>query len=384
MKGKISFLFFALCLCGMRTNAQTTVVDSFMSGGLMRNFMVYVPASYDPTEPTPLVFNLHGFTSNNVQQAFYANFNPIADTANFIVVLPNGTFDGNGDRFWNTFGGSSLVDDIGFISDLIDSTSVHYNIDQDRIYSTGMSNGGFMSYDLACYLSNRIAAIASVTGTMIWSHGNNCNPSHPVPVMEIHGTADGVVPYGGGGSFMPIDTLVRLWAAKSNCNPTPVITAVPNTSLLDGCTADHFLYSGGDNGSTVEHYRVNGGGHTWPGAPIVIGVTNMDFNACREIWRFFSQYTINGIVTENAKPSEPETGVDIFPNPSEGSITIQLPEGKGKNIVVLNSLGQIAQEMNTSDVTAQLNFKQNGIYFIHIQFGHQYYFEKIVVNRADF
>ncbi|MBX7182476.1 MAG: T9SS type A sorting domain-containing protein [Bacteroidia bacterium] len=316
---KRSILLFALILTSNLISAQTSLVDSFMFGGLMRNYRVYVPAIYSNTSAVPLVLNLHGYTSNAFQQEFYTNFKTIADTANFILVHPNGTFDLNGDQYWNNFDVSN-VDDVGFLSALIDSLSNQFAIDPNRIYSTGMSNGGFMSYDLACFLNNRIAAIASVTGAMIFSHIASCNPSHPTPVMQIHGTADPTVSYTGSASFAPIEDLVDYWVNFNNCDTPAIFTALPDISTADGCTAEHYVYSGGNNNASVEFYKINGGGHTWPGSPITIGVTNQDFSATKEIWRFFRQYRLNDLVGINQEPTE--TIERIFPNPANQQVMI--------------------------------------------------------------
>ena len=195
-----TFLFF---LVNSISFSQTTVNDSFMHNGLTRTYSFYVPAIYDGSQAYPLVLNLHGYTSNGTEQSFYGNFKPIADTAGFIVVHPEGTIQTGtaSTQFWNVGFFPSNVDDIGFLESLIDTISASYNIDATRIYSTGMSNGGFMSYKLACE-SNRFAAIASVTGSMTGQMQNNCSPIKPIPVMEIHGTADPTVPYNGQSGML--------------------------------------------------------------------------------------------------------------------------------------------------------------------------------------
>ncbi|UOQ74047.1 hypothetical protein MUN79_09220 [Hymenobacter cellulosilyticus] len=123
-----------------------------------------------------------------------------------------------------------------------------------------MSNGGFMSYELACKLSNRVAAIGSVTGSIVRSRLGACTPQHPVPVIEIHGTADNTVPYNGNILFTPIPAVVDYWVRFNGCSTTPVVTAVPNTNTTDGSTAERYVYSGGRNGSVVEHYKIIDGG----------------------------------------------------------------------------------------------------------------------------
>ncbi|MBK6993806.1 MAG: T9SS type A sorting domain-containing protein [Lewinellaceae bacterium] len=239
---------------------------------------------------------------------------------------------------------------MGFIRDLLDTLQATYNIDANRVYSTGMSNGGFMSYSLACELNDRIAAIASVTGSMIQSKLNACNPARPVPVMEIHGTADNTVPYTGSpiSTFVSIPTLMAKWVDFNNCNPTPTITQVPNTNTSDGCTAERQLYTGGDQGSTVEHYKITGGGHTWPGALFNIGVTNQDFNASKEIWRFFSQYRLDQL-SATKTPESLDNQWTAFPNPTQDYLVLQSKDQRPVDrIQVFDALGRLQQTLSPS------------------------------------
>jgi len=306
--------------------AQTTVLGTIRSGGLVREYRLYVPAVYTRTTGrVPLLFNLHGYGSNNVQQEAYGDFRPIADTANFLVVHPNGTLDASNSRYWNTFGPRGTgVDDVAFLSALLDTLATRYRIDPDRVYSAGMSNGGFMSYELACQLNGRIAAIGSVTGSMIPSRMNTCAPGRPVPVIEIHGTADGTVPYTGGTAlnFVPIPTLLAHWVQANGCNPTPTVTAVPDTNPNDGCTAERQQWAGPRYGSVVEHYKIIGGGHTWPGAPVNIGVTNRDISASREVWRFLRPYRLSRFALA-ARPAGAAPVLALYPNPTGDVLTVR-------------------------------------------------------------
>jgi len=355
-------------------NAQTTT-GSFLHGGVLRDYRLYVPAIYNASVPVPLIFNLHGYTSDAVQQEFYADFRPIADTANFILVHPNGTLDPLGNRFWDTFG-AGTVDDLGFLTALIDTLSAHYNIDPDRVYSTGMSNGGFMSYDLACFRSERIAAIASVTGNMLASRLASCAASHPTPVMQIHGTADPTVNYNGGSGMLPIEDLVAHWVQFNNCSPTPTVTQVPNTITTDGCTAEHRVFGGGDAGSTVEFYKVIGGGHTWPGSPIVIGVTNQDFSARVEIWRFFRQYGLGGLtgIDAGTTASVPFTIVQEV----SGDVVIRFPSSRERVITLFSATGgMLAQQRAFADRT-RMSVNTPGVYVISVQEGDHRSAQRIV------
>ena len=346
---------------------QQTINETMQHDGITRSYTIYVPASYTPGTPAPIVLNFHGYTSSAFEQLYYGDFRAIADTAGFLIVVPNGTLDATGTSYWNS-GWGGTVDDIGFTSALIDEIAATYSVNLDRVYSTGMSNGGFMSYTLACSLSNRIAAIASVTGSMNVGQDQTCNAVHPTPVMEIHGTADLTVPYNGGTFMEAIPNVLSYWVNFNNCNATPIVTDVPNTNLTDGCTAVHYLYSGGASGVDVEHYKIIDGGHTWPDSFFPIGVTNNDFNASKKIWQFFLQYDINGRIQANSIADLNADEISIYPNPTTDKIAIQgfsqkltasncslfSVEGKQFNIDVLDN--------NTLD-TSNL---ESGVYFVRI------------------
>lgn len=332
---KLVFLFFIAGTFINSVSAQTTLNESYVFGGISRDYHVYVPGIYSSQNAVPLVINLHGYTSNNLQQEAYADFRPIADTANFILVHPNGTFDQSLNRYWNFFG-LPLADDIGFLSSLIDTVRAHYNIDTNRIYFTGFSNGGFMSFELACKLSHRVTAIASVAGGMISAQQMNCTPIHPIPVMYIHGTADATVSYSGVGGIiasLPVDSLVLYWVQKNQCNPVANVSTVPDMVTTDVSTADHYVYENGLNGSTVEFYKIWGGTHTWPGAPVNLGVTNMDFHASQEIWRFFNQFRLNNLIT-SVENVQSVSSFELYPNPSPGTFQIQLKQTENSSMHV--------------------------------------------------
>jgi len=288
-------ILLIICL-PLFTLGQQTINASINHGGITRDYILYVPNSYVTGNQVPLVFNFHGYSSNATQQMWYGDFRAIADTAGFIIVHPEGTLDNSGVTHWNVGWGGSTVNDINFTSTLIDSIASEYSINLDRVYSTGMSNGGFMSYQLACELSDRIAAIASVTGSMNLGWFNSCNPSHPMPVMEIHGTLDPTVSYNASSFTESIPNIMDFWENFNNCNSTAIVTNVPNTNTADGCTAEHQIWENGSNGVAVEHYKIIDGEHSWPGALFPNGITNQDINAAEKIWEFFNNYDINGLI----------------------------------------------------------------------------------------
>jgi polyhydroxybutyrate depolymerase len=253
------------------------------------------------------------------------------------------------------------------------------NIDANRVYSTGLSNGGFMSYDLACGLSTRIAAVASVAGSIIIDHLNSCTATHPMPVMEIHGTADGTVPYNGNGLFAPVDSIIYHWSQFNSCTAIPEIVQVPDINTTDGCTAEHHIYSGGTFGTRVELFKIIGGGHTWPGSVFTIGVTNRDFNASREIWRFLSQYDLNGLITTGTEESAPATTVfNAWPNPSQGKITVEFPDFSEKAITISNAAGQVMNQFKSSANREVVILQNKGIYFISVKTGTKIQTGKII------
>jgi polyhydroxybutyrate depolymerase len=324
MKKKL-FLIFVLGFT-FTGFAQQTINGSIIHEGMQRDYILYVPASYSGAVSVPLVLNFHGFGSNATEQMWYGDFRSIADTAGFLIVHPEGTLF-NGTSHWNVGGWTvgSTVDDVGFTSALIDSLSTTYNIDGTRVFSTGMSNGGFMSFLLACQLSERIAAIASVTGSMTPETYNNGNPQHPMPVMQIHGTADNLVPYEGVFYAKSIVDVLNYWITYNNCDLTPEFTELEDIDPDDGSTVESYIYGGGDNGVTVEHFKILGGGHTWPGNAYGGEGTNYDMDASLEIWKFFSKYDINGLIEPTGKDEFTQTNLDIkiFPNPTRNIFSIE-------------------------------------------------------------
>lgn len=356
-----ALIFFFVVNCF----SQQTITDSIIHGGLNRTYILYVPASYNASNANPLVINFHGYTSNSTEQMYYGDFRAIADTANFILVHPMGTLDASNQPYWNS-GWGGAVDDIGFTNALIDSLSAQYNINQDRVYSTGMSNGGFMSYTLACSLSNRIAAIASVTGTMNTNQSLSCSPQHPVPVMEIHGTADATVPYNGSAGMSSVANTLNYWVGFNQTNSSPVFTNVPNISTTDGCTAEHYVYENGTNGVEVEHYKIINGGHTWPGAPVVVGTTNYDFNASKKIWQFFAQYDINGKITPTAITEKSLSNVAIYPNPVSNHLNIE-NVGIIEGITILDLTGKVLMNKTINTKRIDVSNLSIGIYFLKIK-----------------
>ncbi len=296
------------------------VEDTLLHDGLLRDYLIYVPNSYDGSEPVPLVLNLHGAGSNANEQAFYSRLTSVADTAGFLMIIPNAV-----DNFWNSgfsFIPAGAPDDVGFLLSLVDDIAENYSIDEDRIYSTGMSNGGFMSYRLACEHPDRIAAIASVTGSMADLVYAACDPSRVVPVMQVHGTADVTVPYEGGLASIAIPTVVEFWRAHNDCPELPEVTDIPSAGGT-GCPVQKQRYFPCQDWSEVLLYRVENGGHTWPGAfPLPdAGCTNQDVLAHVELWLFFRRHRLSNRFTGLPSTTAAST-FSIWPNPVSHTLRV--------------------------------------------------------------
>lgn len=167
-------------------------------------------------------------------------------------------------------------------------------------------------------------------------------------MLHIHGTSDNTNPYAGTSTMKGIEETVAFWVNKNNCSPTPTVNAVPDSNTSDNATATHYVYSGGIDGHSVELFKVTGGGHTWPGSPVVgiNGNTCMDFDACKEIWRFFSQYSSTAALTPNERIE-----VDFWPNPTSAGIHIQASNDRAVTQVRVYDLrGRLLIEQNGTNI----------------------------------
>ena len=357
--------------CTFSSFSQQTINASITHDGIQRDYILYIPELYDGSTAVPLVFNFHGYGSNAAQQMFYGDFRDIADTEGFLLVHPEGTTL-IGNQFWNVgFPGlSSTIDDVGFTEALIDELATLYTIDLDRVYATGMSNGGFMSFLLACQLSEKIAAVASVTGSMTQDTFDDCNAQHPTPVLQIHGTDDGVVLYNGNNLSIPIADVISYWVDFNNCETTPTTTTLPDVDVSDGSTIEYSVYEDGDNGITTEHMKVIGGGHTWPGSILNSAGTNQDIDASMEIWLFFSRYDINGLLSTDDYENR---HVSIYPNPTQSKINLSLNYAKEVHYKLFSPLGK---QLMTGTITSgneeiDISHLPSNIYFLKV--GNQFH-----------
>ena len=292
------FTFSLTALVGLETSfgqSGQLLQKSINVNGVARDYLVYLPASFDGTVSLPVMISYHGGSGSAQQWINYVDFRPLAEANNFIAVYPNGLPDPGfpqGGRIWNSVGPyDNGNDDIGFTSAMIDKLYNDYAIDQSRVYACGYSNGGNICWELAAFLSDKVAAIGPVAGSMWTWTETLATPTRSVPIISIHGTLDFYNPWDGGPPYsLGLVGANEYWAGNNNANLSPTITPIPNTNANDGSTVEKYVWGGGNDCVALEHYKVIGGGHDWPGKP----GANRDINATELIWEFCSQYSLNG------------------------------------------------------------------------------------------
>ncbi len=271
--------------CYSNTNARTMVHD-----GINREYVLYIPSSYNGTSAVPLMLVFHGFGGTasefmNGSMDGNSDMRPLAESDTFILVYPQGSCS-DGSSHWNPCptGGDnkSTADDVGFVESMISEISSEYNVNMERIYAAGYSNGGMMAYGLANYKSDLIAAVASVSGSMLDCPGPT---SHPMPIVHLHGTSDDVIPYNGSSDWSSAESTLDYWINFNNTTTNPTVS----TYNSGGMTIEHYEYSQGDSSVSVEHYKYIGGEHVW------FSSNFQGQNTSELVWNFVSRYDINGL-----------------------------------------------------------------------------------------
>jgi polyhydroxybutyrate depolymerase len=281
---------------GQDSTFDNIVNGSFEIDGRNRHYKVYLPENYSNTSDLPLMIYLHAYDWNPNRGMDYTQMNLVADTSGFILVCPSAI-----NNRWNSGVGDNPiwpapeVDDVGFINALIDTLNENFSIDPKRIYACGFSNGGFMSHKLACQLSHRIAAIASVGGIISAGTVEKCNSQRAMPVLQIHGTLDNTVPINGTSGWYSVDETMSFWSELNGCVKVDTIQ-VPDIVLSDGCTIQKIIYSNSNRKIKAIYFKVEKGGHSWPSATADYswsGNRNLDINASVEIWNFLKNYKLD-------------------------------------------------------------------------------------------
>jgi polyhydroxybutyrate depolymerase len=276
-------------------NWTSAAKETIISSGVKRDYLLYVPKSYNRAKPVPLVITLHTSMSWHSSAMAISQWNSMADENGFIVVYPEGT--GFGPKSWEMTGSEtpSRMPDVIFISELIDKLEASYSIDKTRIYANGMSNGAGMAFVLSCTLSDRIAAAGMVSAGLDpgWDW---CTDHRPVPVIAFHGTADPICPYNGGpsklggGTFPNVPGFMANWSRRNQCGPNPIESAITTD-------VTRLQYTDCTDNAGVVLYTIKGEGHQWPGGkPIVakwlVGSYNRSIDATRQMWAFFKEHQL--------------------------------------------------------------------------------------------
>jgi polyhydroxybutyrate depolymerase len=292
----IFLLFFYSCsnqeedLDDLKNPTWTQKEFTMNHEGLEREYILYKPKNF--SENAPLMMMLHGYSSNNNNLLSYSKMNAIADQNGFMICYPQGaiTYLTN-QSHWNANLQMSDINDIDFLSDLVTEIQKQYKVSKENVFVAGMSNGGFMSYTLGCERSDIFKAVASVTGTMSGYDWENCSPEYKIPVMQISGTIDRTVPWDGTmntafgwGGAPHILEVMEFWSDLNTCTNDELIN-FPDIDKSDNSTVSLTKKKGGSYNNEVWFYKIEGGGHDWPGA-----WGNKDIDASEEIWKFFDSH----------------------------------------------------------------------------------------------
>lgn len=303
---QISFAFFMMAFLSFgscKKSATPPVTnfhfyDSLQVDGYDRSFLLNLPPNYNDSNNFALVIALHGLAGSAEQMEHDYGLTAKSNSAHFIIVYPEGVpSDGIlGIRTWNAgtccdFAMQHNIDDVKFISLLIQKLLAAYKINPKKVYATGMSNGAMMTYRIGCELSQYLAAIAPVSGTLLTTQP--CRPTKAIPVLHIHSAVDNKVPYAGGHGlanyyFPPVDSTLRVWAAIDGCNASPRV--ITDTTLYT-----YSQYTDCSKNTTVQLYLTKDGGHSWPGglqARPAADPPSAAFNATDLIWDFFKGYEL--------------------------------------------------------------------------------------------
>jgi len=362
--------FFSLLSFGQLTQ------ETYVQDGILRNYILYRPADLPPA--APLVLVLHGYTGTALGSLTTYGMNDVADASGFAVCYPQGTTDASGTNFWNIDFPGEDVDDVGFLSNLAIDLGITHDFDASCTYVCGMSNGGMMSYYLGCERPDVFSSFASVTGTITSNFLQSCLPNITVPFMQIHGTADIVVPYNGGnsagetfGEFLPVELIMRTWAQANNCQNFSTFN-VPNGPAFDFSTVRVGQLTNCDGGLQARFYKIQGGGHTWPGSPPVpffdfLQPTNQDIDASQEIWNFFSSVcSPSGFGLPANVASAPE--FTLYPNPAKSEININLSGVETAQVRIYSIDGRLVEssQIRVGQTRMSLGHLSRGIYIARI------------------
>ena len=292
---KIFIVFISLFLLGGAEDKMAPKKEIINIDGKKREYYLSLPE--DTSKPFPLIINFHGFLSHAIEQQEFSQMDNYAHLNGVGVIYPEGI-----NKSWNI--GKDMMseeNDIGFVNALIDSVTSKYNIDSDRIYACGFSNGGEFSYELMCRLSNKIAAFGSVGGNFIINEKRSCNINREIPLIHIHGTKDRLAKYNGyNGYFLSTISSVDFWA-KHNQLDKMVVENIEDIHKKDRTTVEKYTFYKDNSDTKVIHLKVVNGGHVWIGSPtfdlfyqqLFFGKNNHEINSSKELVNFFLKYKLS-------------------------------------------------------------------------------------------
>jgi len=289
-------------------SSRTVHVD-----GSARHYVLHVPPQYAPDTPMPVVLAFHGGGANARNMIAFSGLNDKADEAGFLVAYPEGS--GRIERMLAFNAGNCCgeaaarhVDDVAFVRHVLDDLQEIANVDRRRVFATGMSNGAMMAYRLASEMSDRIAAIAPVSGPM---GTQDCRPNRAVSVIHFHGDADEFAPFSGGRGrgpsgthFFSVDHSINAWVDANECKRPPLVRQLPDR-VNDGTTVTQVRFAPGRDGAEVVLVIIKGGGHTWPGNEArmrTLGASTRDISANDMMWEFFQHHPLPGFPPAEARP----------------------------------------------------------------------------------
>ncbi len=392
------FTLIAIICIYASTFAQVQTTRTFTWDGTERQYIEYVPALYNPENPAPVVFCLHGLGDN--MNAFSGiGFNYVADLFGWIVITPQAldavVLGQNFGAAWNSGAGAENVvynninlgniilnedvDDSGFLMAVLDSLENNFNINTDSVFFTGFSLGGFMCNRIAAEHSDRITAVASVSGT--FGKFFTPNPSAPVNTLHIHGTDDQTIGYEnaeldtGVGIYsvgMGAEACVEFWRNYNVCDVEPILTNFPDTKE-DGKTFERYLYENGTNGVKTAFIKVIGGDHEWYYDP------QNDIDYTTEIYKFFTNTMDFPSSVDNSVASE----LSLFPNPANSTIAVRIENAKNSSLSITDISGKKVLNLDLSENETNIDISDlsQGLYIVRINQNGNISEQKLVVTR---
>lgn len=371
-----------LLISSINLSSQKFLMDH---DGNNRSYLVHIPSDYDQDILYPLVIAMHGGTGSAENLERQSRLSDKSDEEKFIVVYPDGIEGGIFNiRTWNAgwccgHSATSNVDDVGFIEKLVLLLIEDYSIDQNRVYATGMSNGGYMAYRLACEKPELFAAIAPVACSMTF----DCNPSQSIPIIQFHSFQDKNVLYQGGyGDGLsvhyspPIDSVINIWAINNSCK-------TKNDTILNDEKILQLRWSDCDCESNIDLYISSDGGHSWPGGvkTLLGDPTSNYLDASELMWDFFKSHSLecrNNV--SNITEGNSDIIIDVYPNPSSDFFIVDIPEPHPNfSVSIYDINGRLRMFMRNEKLVPIT--VESGIYVLAIKVGINNYTQQLVVTN---